>query len=391
LIIIFIVILAMIYNCDDDCVCPSQPSDGTDCEILPASLDFGTVGLGTYLDKSFAIVNNLGDTLTGTISESCDDYRIISGEGPYALAPRDLLPVTVRFEPSSEGLKECTIETGSGICNDVSCTATAQIPVDCGVVPSSLDFGHISIGDHLDKSFIIKNMGGGALVGSVSESYGHYSIITGEGAYSLGAGDSLTVTVRFEPTSKGTRTCTIETGSALCSDVECTGEALDPDPGIPDTVWVESLDLPPGTTEFDLRVYLYNDEELVSFRLPLAWDSPDISCDMVNFSGSRADYINTKIIEIDDANQQVDVGAVVFYEQYLQPGSGLLFTLHFSVAPSAAQQVITINKTFIPAAGIFMLSSPVGGGFVPQYIPGEVNLGSAGRELSRVGRPDNIY
>jgi len=40
------------------------------------------------------------------------------------------------------------------------------------------------------------------------------------------------VTVRFEPTSDGTKLCTVDTGDALCSDVDCTGEGYDPLTGI---------------------------------------------------------------------------------------------------------------------------------------------------------------
>lgn len=259
--------------------------------MVPASLDFGNVDVGTHLDKSFAIVNNSGDTLTGNVGESCDEYHIISGEGPFSLVSHDIWPVTVRFEPISEGLRECMIKTGSALCSDVSCTGTAELPPDCHITPASLDFGYISSGDHRDMTFTIKNNGGGTVTGSVSESCSHYSIVTGDGLYSLGASDSVVVTVRFEPTSRGTMTCTIETGAAICSDVPCTGEATYPDPGLPDTVRVESLDLQLGTTEFDLRVYLHNDEDLMGISIPIAWDSPDVTCEAVDFSGSRVDYV----------------------------------------------------------------------------------------------------
>ncbi len=375
--LLLIVVLPLIYTCDNDSVCPPPPSNSTDCEIVPASLDFGNVDVGTHLDKSFAIVNNSGDTLTGNVGESCDEFNIVSGGGPFSLASNDIWPVTVRFEPISEGLIECMIETGSALCSDVSCTGTVELPPDCHVTPSSLDFGYMSSGDHRDMTFTIKNNGGGTVAGSVSESCGHYSIVTGDGPYSLGAGDSVAVTVLFEPTSRGTRTCSIETGNTLCSNVPCTGEATDPDPGMPDTVRVESLDLQLGTTEFDLRVYLHNDEDLSGINIPIAWDSPDITCEAVDFSGSRVDYIATKIVSIDNPNHRVNVGVIVFFEPLVQPGSGLVFTLRFSVDPSAVQQIMIFDKTFYTPGGILMLSSSTGSSFVPQFVPGTINLGNA--------------
>jgi hypothetical protein len=375
--LLFIVALPLIYTCNNDNVCPPSTSNDTDCEMVPANLDFGNVVVGTHLDKSFAIVNNSGDTLTGNVGESCDDYYIISGEGPFSLLSHDIWPVTVRFEPISNGLKECTINTGTALCSDVSCAGTAELLPDCHLTPTSLDFGYISSGDYNDMAFTIKNNGGGTVAGSVSESCSHYSIATGDGPYNLGAGDSVIVTVRFEPTSSGTKTCIIETGAAICSDVQCEGRATAPDPGIPDTVRVESLDLPVGIVEFDLRVYLHNDEDLASISIPLAWDSPDITCEAVDFSGSRVDYLNTKVWSIDNPNHQVLVGAIVFFEPYIQPGSGLVFTLHFSVDPMAAQQMIIFDKTFVPPGGIPALTSSTGINFVPQFVPGTINLGNA--------------
>jgi len=94
---------------------------------------------------------------------------------------------------------------------------------ECEVNPAGLDFGRVFVGDWKDSTFTIKNTGGGSLTGTVSESCDHYSIVSGEGAYSLAADESLLVTVRFEPSSAGAHNCTIETGSALCSNVSCTG------------------------------------------------------------------------------------------------------------------------------------------------------------------------
>jgi hypothetical protein len=101
-------------------------------------------------------------------------------------------------------------------------------PVVCAVAPTSLNFGTIAVGGHVDKTFTITNVGGGTLSGTVSESCAHYNIQAGGGAYSLGAGASVVVTVRFAPTSAGTKTCTIDTGIEICSDVSCTGNAQDP-------------------------------------------------------------------------------------------------------------------------------------------------------------------
>jgi hypothetical protein len=193
--------------------------------VAPDSLDFGGVFVGSSKDTTFTIYNTGGGTLTGTVSETCPSDSILSGGGPYSIPGGDSLVVTLRFEPVGTGTYDCTIETGDSLCTDVWCTGVGLAPPACLVAPDSLDFGVLAVGSSKDMSFIITNTGGGYLGGSVSEACSHYSIISGGGAYNLGGGDTVVVTVRFEPTDEGTDTCSVETGDALCQDVYMTGEA----------------------------------------------------------------------------------------------------------------------------------------------------------------------
>ncbi len=193
------------------------------CSVQPSDLDFGTTFISSYKDTTFTITNTGADTLTGSVSESCEHYSIISGGGPFSLAADESLTVTVRFEPTVAGTHNCTIETGETACADVSCTGFGENPPVCSVVPDTLDFGMIAMGAYKDTTFTIANIGGDTLIGNVSEACGEYSIISGGGPYSLTAGQYVTVTVRFEATLEGTQTCTVETGQAICSDVFCTG------------------------------------------------------------------------------------------------------------------------------------------------------------------------
>jgi len=151
---------------------------------------------------------------------------------------------------------------------------------------------------------------------------------------------------------------------------------MEPDPGIPDTITAESKIVPSGSTSFTLNVYLYNDEELGGFNLPITWDSPDITCDSVSFVGSRISYVNTKLFSIDNANQRLQAGMIIFFEAVLEPGRGVVYTAYFKVAPGAADQVINIDSTFYPPGGNFALTLVSGFNIVPQYVPGTVTIGS---------------
>ncbi|MFH1755512.1 MAG: choice-of-anchor D domain-containing protein, partial [Candidatus Latescibacterota bacterium] len=99
---------------------------------------------------------------------------------------------------------------------------------ECFVDPDTLDFGTVLVGNYDDLDFFITNTGGGTLSGTVAETCDHYSITAGDGAYALAAGETVFVTVRFAPAVAGAHTCTIETGSGLCSDVYCSGTGESP-------------------------------------------------------------------------------------------------------------------------------------------------------------------
>ncbi len=204
--------------------------------VYPNPLDFGSVAVGCVSDKIFTITNTSGDTLSGSISESCDHYSIVSGGGPYALAAGESIIVTVRYEPTATGTHECMIETGESSCSDVQCTGEANL--GCLVQPLLLDFGIIAMGDSVDLDFTIYNIGCDTLFGSVSEPCLHYSVVSGGGSYAIPLGDSLVVTVRFKPTLIGTLGCTVMTGTK-CMNVSCQGISLIPPPAClidPDTL-----------------------------------------------------------------------------------------------------------------------------------------------------------
>jgi hypothetical protein len=199
------------------------------CEVVPSSLDFDSIFAGETKDMLFTITNTGGSQLTGSVSETCDHYSIISGGGPYTLGGGEFVDVTVRFAPADTGVHHCTIETGDALCTDVSCDGYGKNPAACLVEPETLDFGVGYLGVAEDLTFKVKNTGGGVLTGNISETCSHYSIMAGWGPFSLAGGDSLIVTMRFLPTEEGTHTCTVETGQAICSDVFLTG-TVGPEP-----------------------------------------------------------------------------------------------------------------------------------------------------------------
>jgi len=228
---------------DASCVDVSCTGVGTPapaCLVEPGSIEFETLLVGSTKDTTFFITNIGGGALSGSVDETCDHFSIVSGGGLYSLVPSETLTVTVRFEPGASGEHLCTVETGDPDCSDVSLAGAGEDPPMCTVWPDNFDFGTVFTGSFRDTTFIITNTGGGTISGTVSETCAHYSIVSGGGAYGLAGGDTLSVTMRFEPTGAGTHVCTVETGDALCSDVFCTGVG-EPPP----VCWVE-----PDTLDF---------------------------------------------------------------------------------------------------------------------------------------------
>jgi hypothetical protein len=101
-------------------------------------------------------------------------------------------------------------------------------PGACLVAPNPVDFDTLVAGSYRDSTITIRNTWDGALGGVVSEACDHFEIISGGGPYTLGPGDSLEVTVRYEPANGGAHQCTVETGDALCADIHCLGFARSP-------------------------------------------------------------------------------------------------------------------------------------------------------------------
>lgn len=201
------------------------------CDVSPSSLDFGTMVQDSTATQTFRIKNTGGSTLTGTVSEPCANYAIVSGGGAYSLAGGDSVNVTVRFTaPGSDGSYPCTVETGGAVlkalatCSDVTCTATVSTPVAiCDVNPTTLAFGTAVPDSAVDRSFVVKNVGTADLLGSISESCAAFSVTAGSGDFELAAGESVTVTVRMQSGTEGAKNCTIDTGTALCVDVTASG------------------------------------------------------------------------------------------------------------------------------------------------------------------------
>jgi hypothetical protein len=78
-------------------------------------------------------------------------------------------------------------------------TGTGTLAPAISVTPASRDFGSVQVGSNADQTFTVQNTGGRTLTGSAIVP-APFSIVSGS-SYSLTAGQSQVVTVRFSPTA----------------------------------------------------------------------------------------------------------------------------------------------------------------------------------------------
>ncbi|HSC96833.1 MAG TPA: S8 family serine peptidase [Burkholderiales bacterium] len=121
--------------------------------------------------------------------------------------------------PASTGSYTLTFPDGSEL------AVTVSSPL-ISVAPEVLDFGTVNANAFFDRAFTVQNAGSGTLTGSASTA-APFAIQSGA-SYSLSAGQSQTVTVRFSPTTVGTISGTVNfTGGGAASKV-VTGVVVPP-------------------------------------------------------------------------------------------------------------------------------------------------------------------
>jgi photosystem II stability/assembly factor-like uncharacterized protein len=124
--------------------------------------------------------------------------------------------VTLTATPSSgsifagwSGACSGTLDCVVTMDNNKSVTATFNVPGQLGVniliVPESLIFGTVNVGQSSKQTITITNqaISTGTLIGSVGPLSAPFSIVSGGEPFNLTAGQSMTVTVQFSPTLVG--------------------------------------------------------------------------------------------------------------------------------------------------------------------------------------------
>jgi hypothetical protein len=212
------VVLACIPSCrgSESAAPPAPPA----CSLNTTSLNFGTVTVGQPVTRTFTVTNSGGGVLIGTVTAGSAPWSVV-GTATYTLSSGKSATFTVSCAPTQAETLSCDVPIGTSSCGPVHCTATARLAPAGQVAPALLDFGTVTVGQAVNRTFTITNPEAGTLSGSVSAPCPGYSIV-GPATYSLGANQTSTFTIRFQPASEGTWTCAVTTSSGG-GPVSCTG------------------------------------------------------------------------------------------------------------------------------------------------------------------------
>jgi hypothetical protein len=162
------------------------------------------------------------------------------------------------------------------------------------------------------------------------------------------------------------------------------------DPGIPDTVRIDSVQVNQGNKAV-LNINFYNDEELAAVEVPIIYSSDDISIDSISFVGSRISYLANKIVTIDNANRQAVIAAIVMVEAYIPSGSGLFCKVHFNIPAGIPDQKIFVDTAFFSPSSNLLFVLPSSDGFIPEFKKGVIVVGNPTLPPVIEVNPDSLY
>jgi sugar lactone lactonase YvrE len=185
---------------------------------------FGSVGIGASKNELLAIHNlSPRKTMKVSLNAVASPFGVLSGLGPFEIAPLHKTTVKLQFAPTAPGKATGTLNIastdphhstfkvtliGHGVAGHLVVNLAA--PISPARLPT-LGFGKVKANRTLTKRFTVTNSALGVLNGSVATFAGGspFSVTQGAGPFTLQPHKSLTIGVRFAPIVKGKKTDTL--------------------------------------------------------------------------------------------------------------------------------------------------------------------------------------
>jgi PKD repeat protein len=172
--------------------------------VTPASLNYGTLAVGTTMQAVFVVTNKGGLAITnGTASVTGGPFAVVSGI-PFTIPGFGSSNVVVRFAPVTAGsFSNAAVFASSGGGSTNPVIGSALTPGLLAVTPASLNYGTVVVGTTTQAVFVVTNKGGLAITnGTASVTGGPFAVVSGTPFTVPGFGSS-NVMVRFAPVTAG--------------------------------------------------------------------------------------------------------------------------------------------------------------------------------------------
>jgi len=195
-----------------------KPSGGNAPKIgvTPTSLSFGTVTVGSPASLALTISNTGNSALSVTALTSSNAVFTVTPAAPLSIAAGASTQITVRFSPTAAGAQSGSLTiasndpTNSALTINLTGTGGATQAPAIAVEPASLDFGNVTVGQTRDLTVTVRNTGSANLtVNSIASSNARFSATLPAPPFTVTAGASQTVTIRFSPTAAGPQSGTV--------------------------------------------------------------------------------------------------------------------------------------------------------------------------------------
>jgi hypothetical protein len=200
------------------------PTPGGTLSVATPEL-FGSAGIGVAPKVELLAIHNLNPhkTMVVSLGALASPFGVLSGFGPFEIAPLHKTTVKLQFAPTVTGKATGTLDIastdphhssfpvtliGNGVAGHLVVNLAAPLPP--AVLPA-LGFGAVHRNTVRTKKFTVTNSALGVLNGSVGTfaGGGAFSVTQGGGAFTLQPHKSLTIGVQFAPLAKGKKTDTL--------------------------------------------------------------------------------------------------------------------------------------------------------------------------------------
>jgi len=187
-----------------------NPAPNPQLTISTASLSFGSVAVNTVVTKTLVLTSTgTSPIVIDSAGTSGTGFTLLAPHFPISLNPAQSMTLQVEFSPMSAGSAAGRVTIHSNSANgstsivDLSGTGVAENP-QLSVSPGNLNFGSIAVDASATKTLTLTSTGTSPLtVNSAAVSGSGFALIGGSFPITLNPTESLTLQLRFSPTTAG--------------------------------------------------------------------------------------------------------------------------------------------------------------------------------------------